>query len=444
MKKIVEQLKSYLDSKGLDAYEIFCAKRGHFLADSKCGEVESLEEATEVGFAIRVIENSRLGFSYSTTLDLDSLKKSADWAVSGSRSATPDKAWEVAPSGSIAEFKWKCCDQDLADIPASKKIEMALAIEAAVLGVDSRLKRVRRAIYDESHITNYLANSEGVDLSFEKTLIGCDVMAIAESDGDAQASWDADFCHVFADADPEVVGKRAAEDAISLLGAKSIKTMKTPVCLHQFVAAQFLEIFCNGFFGDNIYKRKSPLIGKLGLPEYSAMLNVVDDGLLVGGYKSTPFDGEGTPHKKTYLVRDGNIESWLTDIYWGKKLGVPSTGSSLRKSVKELPKVGVSNAYIEPGNISKEALLGQIDKGLYITEVVGAHTTNPITGDFSVGAVGHWIEKGNISHPVKGVMISGNLYELFKEVSGVAADLRFMGKVGSPTILISSMQVSGS
>lgn len=442
-KKSIDNARSYLDSKRLDAFEIFCLEKGHFLADAKDGKVESLEEATEAGLAVRVVNDHRLGFSYTTSLEKERIKDCIDWAIAGSREVDPDDGWGFAAPKPTQDFGWMYNDKNLGGIPVLKKAGLALALESAALRTDPRVKKVRRSLYEESKVRVLLANSEGVDIAFEKTMVGCEIVAVAESGGDSQWAWDFDFSHTFDGLNAEGVGFSAAGRALSLLGARSIPTMQAVACLHPFVAAQFLKVLSKGFYGDNIYKKKSPLVGKLGETLYSEVLNVADDGLMEGGYGSSPFDGEGSPCVKTFLIKSGVVRNWLADIYWGKKLKLPSTGSSARDSVKGMPAIGVSNVYIEPAEVSPEGLFRRMGRGFYITDVFGVHTINPITGDFSVGAEGQWLEGGAVKYPVKGVVIAGNLHDIFRNVVGVGDDLRFMGNVGAPTLLISEIQVSG-
>lgn len=439
----IEYARDYLVSKKLDAFEIYCLENAHFLADAKHGNIESLENAKEIGVAFRIINDHRLGFSYTTSCDEDNLRKSIDAAYDGSKEVEPDEAWSFTAPSQLVEFDWRHDDKELATLPVSKKTDSAIALEAATMKRDSRIKRVRKASYEESIKKVRLINSQGVDVSYTNSMVSCDVLAVAEEGGDSQWAWDFDFSHTFDGLNMEEVGARAADFALSLLGAKGISTMKTPVCLHSFVVSQFLQVLSKSFYGDNIYKNKSTLVGKLGKPLYSKALNVINDGLLEGGFSSSPFDGEGRPSQKTLLIKEGVVENWLTDSYWAKKMGVSSTNASWRKSVIDPPAIGVNNVYIEPSHMSRDALLNQMNRGFYVTSVIGAHTINAITGDFSVGAEGQWIEGGVASFPVKGVVIAGNINDLFKNVVGVAGDLRFMGNVGAPSIMISEVQVGG-
>jgi len=173
------------------------------------------------------------------------------------------------------------------------------------------------------------------------------------------------------------------------------------------------------------------------------LLNITDDGLYPGGMATEPFDAEGVERKRTPLIVEGRLVTYLYDLYCANREGLNSTGNSSRPSLKVPPRVGISNLFIEKGTVSFEELLASLGTGLLITELLGVHTADPISGDFSVGAAGHWVEKGERSFPVKEIAFSGNLIQLFQKVEEVGSDLRFFGPVGSPSLLLKEMTISG-
>jgi len=150
------------------------------------------------------------------------------------------------------------------------------------------------------------------------------------------------------------------------------------------------------------------------------------------------------PHRDTALITEGVLEAFLYDSYWGKRMGAPSTGNAVRGGVKGPPRMGVHNLCIQPGEASPETLVAGVERGVLITDVMGMHTANPISGDFSVGAAGFYLEGGKVRYPVKGIALAGNLLELFRGVDLVGNDLRFFGSAGSPSLRISELDVSGT
>jgi PmbA protein len=213
--------------------------------------------------------------------------------------------------------------------------------------------------------------------------------------------------------------------------------------LENRVVIDLLGAWASSFFGENVYKGKSLLKGKINEAVASPRIQLVDDGLYPRGMGSAPFDDEGTPQARTILVKDGVLVSYLFDEYWSKKAGSEPTGNSFRSHIASPPTTSVSNLFIDTGASSPEQLLGDMDSGLFITEVMGAHTIDPVSGEFSLGASGIWIREGKTVFPLKGVTISGTIYELFSAVEELGDDLRFLGRIGAPSLLVKEILVSG-
>jgi len=211
-----------------------------------------------------------------------------------------------------------------------------------------------------------------------------------------------------------------------------------------------LSLLTHSFLAEQVHKGKSPLREKRGQAFFSPHLSIEDDGLLPEGISTTPVDGEGMPSLRTALVVEGKISGYLYNRYWAnrEKLISPaskagSTGNSRRPGIKGPPEMGISNLFILPGKISFPALLEGLNRGVLVDEVMGLHTVDPISGDFSLGCSGHWVEKGRKIHPVKSIAIAGNLFDLFRKVSAVGEDLRFFGGVGSPSLLVEGLNIGG-
>jgi PmbA protein len=219
--------------------------------------------------------------------------------------------------------------------------------------------------------------------------------------------------------------------------------MNCPVVIDGRVAGDFLELLAPSFSAESLFKGKSLLKGRAGEQLFPAGITVRDDATLRGGMATAPFDGEGVPSQDTVLVEKGLIQGFLYDTAYAARLGSVSTGNSARSGVKGLPHLGISNFFIENGTASRADLLSGITKGLLLTSVIGMHTANPVSGDFSVGATGFLVLDGEITIPVKGLAISGNIIDLFKNVEMVGNDRRFFSQVASPSLKISSLDISG-
>jgi PmbA protein len=255
--------------------------------------------------------------------------------------------------------------------------------------------------------------------------------------------WDFGFSNSFAGVDVAVIAKNASDKAVGLLGARKIPTMRCPAVLDNHVATEILEVLAPAFLAENVLKGKSLLSGKVGQEIFSPRLRIRDDGTLSGGMATAPFDGEGVPRQNSVLVEEGRLKGFLYDTYHARKSGTVSTGNATRSSSKSPPVMGASNFFIDKGDTPFPALLQGIDRGVLLTSVMGMHTANPISGDFSVGAAGFLIENGVVTAPVKGIAIAGNILDLFKCVEMVGNDLRLFGVVGSPSLRIAVLDVSG-
>ena len=437
----VEQL---LKGRQLDSYEIMVSESRDLSIEAKGGKLDAFKCAEPFGVAVRVRCGEGLGFSFSTTLDPAALARMVDGAIVASRMQTPDPCNVLPLSFDSYPELPDLFDDSLSGVPEELKIGRALELERLVLSRDPRLKRVRKCSYGESVYGVCIRNSHGLNAGYRGSYVSMSLSVVAQEGDDAQMGWDFGFSHSFAGIDPDRIADGASRKATSLLGARSMPTMRCQAVFDNHVATELLEVVAASFLAENVQKGKSLFGGREGERVFSELVTVRDNGLLPGGMGSSPCDGEGVPQQDTLLVAGGVLQSFLYDSYWGKRMGVASTGNSVRKGVKTAPRMGVHNLFIEPGQNSPEALLSGVGKGVLITDVMGIHTANPITGDLSVGASGFYVEGGAIQYPVKGIAIAGNLLELFRGVDMVGDDLRFFGSVGSPALRIGELDVSGT
>jgi PmbA protein len=275
------------------------------------------------------------------------------------------------------------------------------------------------------------------------------VTAVAEEAGEAEVGWDFDASHFGSDLDVKSVGKEASRKALESLGGRKIPTGVYPVLIHHSVASEFLSLLAHSFKSEQIQKGKSPLKGKKGERCFSPLITIEDNGLHPKGIFTAPIDGEGTPSQRTPLVVQGELSGYLYDRYWANRerafsgSTARSTGNSRRSGIKSPPGIGTSNFLIEPGTLAFSALLSDLHQGVLLEEVMGLHTVDPISGDFSLGCSGKWVDKGKVVHPVKSVAVAGNLFQLFQDVVGIGEDFRFIGGIGSPSLLVRSLKFSG-
>jgi PmbA protein len=239
----------------------------------------------------------------------------------------------------------------------------------------------------------------------------------------------------------ELVGRKAAERTLRRLGARKIATQKVPVIFEPRVARGLLSSIFEAIDGESVYRKSSFLVEKLGEKVASENVTVVDDGTIPGLFGSTPFDDEGVPSRRTVAIDRGVLKSYLLNTYTARKLGLKSTGNASR-GITGNASVGPGNFFLEKGSRSPEEILRSVKRGLYVTELIGSGV-NIVTGDYSRGAVGLWIENGELAYPVSEITIAANLREMLMDIEMIGSDLTFLGSTASPTILIREMTISG-
>jgi len=443
---VVEILRGLVEGKA-DAYEIYLSTSKGFAVEAKDGAVDALKARSGRGVGLRTITGGRLGFGFSTVLTRDALSEMVAVALEAGGFADPDRFLAFpSPSGGpegngdglgIFDPAFEAATED-------EKIALAVDIERSAMARDARIKRVRKASYGETLSGTRIVNSNGVDIESSATYFTGSVTAVAEEGDESQMGWEMVTSHARSAIDPAYIGESAAERATSLLGGRNIKTVRCPAVIENTVVCELLETLSTSFLGDNVAKGKSMLKGKLGARVASSALDVWDDGTLSGGWATSPFDGEGSPRARTALLARGECAAFLYDTYWALRSGAAPTGNAVRHGYKGLPSVGISNLYIEKGETGLDGLFREMDRGLFITEVLGAHMINAISGDFSLGASGFWVEGGVKAYPARGMAISGNLLDLFARVVRCGSDIRFIGSIGAPSLLVSEIEASGT
>ncbi len=405
--------------------------------------MESLAAALHSGLAVRAIEAGRMGFAYTSDLAPAAVAELAGRARASAREVSPDPLYSFAGPDSEPPAALRIYDASLSGRPESAKIERAKTLEAAALAADPRLKRVRKAEYHESEEEVFLWTSEGLEREGRSTLFLGSLGAVAEADGDSQIAWELDFSHYYDKLDCAAIGRAAAVQAVGLLGAKPMTSRRCPMVLRPEPAAELLNVLAEAASAEAVVKGKSWLVDKLGRPVAAPGVSLVDDGRCEAAPDCFPFDGEGERCRRTVVVAEGKLQSFLYDRYHARRLAAESTGNSRRESFTVPPGVGTSCFYLEPGRDSEAALVAGLAKGILVEQLLGIHLADAVSGEFSVGVTGHLVEAGRISAPVTGMVLSGQIGELFSRVEAVGSDLRFFGELGSPSLLVGDVAFSG-
>lgn len=440
--EILEFCVEKLQSQKIDKFELFWENSSSLSIEIKEGKLDHLSRATDQGLAIRVLKNQQMGFSYTFDLSRNAVEKAIRTAL---------EIADLMPADPLNDFPLLAAQYPRIDnfdgtgieTSLDEKIEMARSIEAMARAKDKRITRVRSSGLDESFGEMVLVDSSGRQAKHRASFFAAHISCVAEEGGDAEMGGDGQYVTHLKQLEPAKIAQYAVESALELLHGGAGPTMSCPVVLKNSVVGQLIGFLSSSFSAENVDKNFSLLIGKKGEKLFSDKINLLDDGLLKDGVATAPFDGEGTPSQLNRLIENGVVRGYLYDSYYARKHGTKTTASSRRGSIKGQPGIGTSNLYLTPGKKSQSELFASIPKGVYITNVMGLHTANPVTGEFSIGASGVLIENGKLTKPIKGFAIAGNLIQLLKDVSEVGSDLRFWGGVGAPSLLVSQLAISG-
>jgi PmbA protein len=425
-----------------DHFEIYFQRKAQTKIDSKNQQVDSLSRAEDVGLAIRVIKDQRMGFSFTTSLEPEAISRAAESAIEIASLMPEDEYVGLQSFGSFVYPDVDSLDAKGLQAPLQSKIELALALEAECRRADPRITAVRAASVNETLYEIRMIDSQGEEIHHQSTIYSASITCKAEQDGDSQMGGEFGFSNYLDNLNVKAVGQLAARWATELLQAGNAPTMICPAILRNSVVADLIDFLSSSFSAEEIDKGRSMLAGKFGQHVFSDQITLVDDGLLAGGLATQPFDAEGTPTKKTILVDGGFVAGELYDRYYARKLGKESTGNASR-GLKSAPSIGPTNLYLQKGRRTEAQLFSGISRGILITDLMGVHTANPVTGDFSLGASGILIENGALTKPVRGFAVAGNVLDVFRRVTDVGEDLRFFGNVGAPSVRISEISVGG-
>jgi PmbA protein len=437
------QILSHAAGLNVNCAEVYLRAYSATSVEIKDQQVDAFERSRDIGAGLRVLAQGHMGFAFTTDLAEPALRTLAQAAVANALATEPDE-YHSLPAKPVDSYPdVEIFDPEIVALTEKEKIERVMAMEREAYAVDTRIKRIRKASASFSHGETLIVNNLGAEISYRSTACSSSIEVVAEEKGESQAGSEFDVSRFYRKLAIEEVGRKAARRALDLLGARHVASAKAPVLLESTVAQEFLALMASGFSAESVQKKRSLFIGKLGAEVASPLITVMDDGLLKAGLGTAPSDDEAVPMRKKTVIGKGRLELFLYNTYAANKEGTVSTGNAIRGGFKGMPGVGVTNLYIEPGQQSLSDLIASIDQGLFVTDVMGMHTANPISGDFSVGATGFWIEKGKKAYPVREITIAGNILELMRYVDAVGGDLRFSGRIGSPSLRIKELSIGG-
>jgi PmbA protein len=434
--------------RGSEQVEAFLSHQKSFNVKAYQGEVESISSAEPRGAGVRIVGGGRVGFAYTTDLTPSGLERLITEARENAAHTTEDDAviladaWERAPEP-IAEL-W---DDSLPSVTPESKVAFAIELEGVTRSHDPRIRAVEEAVYADSESEIAIVTSTGISGHYRRSDAWCYSLAIATDEDDTQVGFDFGLERGFGALSAEAVGRSAAERALGVLGAEKIPSARMPVVFEPYTAGQFLGVIGAALTGESVQKGRSLFAGKIGEKVAAEGLSLIDDGRAQGAPGSEPWDAEGTPTRRTEVIADGVLKSFLYDTISGRREGRTSTGNAARASFKSVPYPAPTNLCLASVEESREAIYSKAGRALLVQDFHGVHSgANSVTGDFSVGATGRLLEDGVPGRPVKEVTIAAPMLDILKRIESVGSDLRWLpfgGSYGGATTLISEMTVAG-
>ena len=451
-------------ARGATDAEVVAIEGDEFHVKVRLGQVEQLTESGSRGLGLRVFCAADGGQRTATTSTSDFSEEGIARLVSGAvelAAITGVDPFAGLPDrdsfGSLQVGELALYFEDVNGISPEERIDIARRCEAAALGYDARIQNTSGADCEVSTSHRVLVNSRGFSGEYRRSYCGFSVSPIAQ---DASGAMQRDFWYSSARTrqllgDPEQVGRTAAQRALRRLGARRVRTQQCPVVFPAEVARGLMSNLLSAADGDSVYRNASMFAGKLGEQVAGENITMIDDGtmvfdhqladgttLRVGGFGTSPFDGDGLPMRRTVVIECGVLKEYLLNTYTGRKLGMASNAKASR-GIASAPGIGGGNYFLQPGELTHEEIVADVKSGLYVLSTMG-FGVNLVTGDYSQGVSGLWIENGELTHAVEEITIAGNLKDMFRNVSAIGNDLEFRGSGAVPTVRIEGMTVAGS
>ena len=433
---------------GATEAEVVIREGDEFSTLVRMGQVETLKESGARGIGLRVFMGPSGAHRTASTSTSDFSEAGLAHLVSGAidlAQVTSEDPFAGLPeasamgqlSGDLALYY-----DDVYGLPTAQRIEYARRTEAAALAADPRLTKSDGGSFDVATGHKVMANSRGFVGEYRRSYCSLSAMPIAETDKGMQRDYWYSSARTLARLEsPESIGAEAARRTLRRLDARRVPTQRVPIVFAPEIARSLVGNIFEAANGDSIYRGASFWANQLGQQVASSNVTVIDDGTIPGLFGTSPFDGEGLPTRRTVIVENGVLKNYLLNTYTARKLNMQSTANASR-GLAGTPGIGGGNLFLEKGTVTPQQMLADVKVGFYVTELMG-FGVNMVTGDYSRGAAGLWIENGELTFAVEEVTIAGNLKEMLNNITAIADDLEFRGSVASPTLRIDGMTIAG-
>lgn len=434
VKTAITDLLSLSKKYGADSAEAVISKSKGITVSSRCQELENIEFNQEGALGISVYVGKNKGSASTADLTYSALEQTVKAAVDIAKYTSADEySGLVQPE----ELATEIADLDLYhphQITPEQAIEYCIESEKAAFELDQRIANSDGASLSSYQGFKVYGNSLGFVEGYPSTRHSLSCSVIAQDNEEMQRDYAYTVDREFDQLDSAIwVGEKAAEAAVSMLNARKLDTCQLPVIFHAEIASSLFGHLVSGISGGSLYRKSSFLMDSLGKSIFPEFINISEQPHILKGLASSPFDSEGVATKNREIIESGVLTTYLLTGYSARKMGMKTTGHA----------GGIHNWLIKQTDPDLASLLKKMDKGLLVTELMG-QGVNTVTGDYSRGAAGFWVENGKIQYPVSEITIAGNLTDMFKQIVAIGGDIEKRGAVQTGSILIENMQIAGN
>ncbi|MBV8629709.1 MAG: TldD/PmbA family protein [Silvibacterium sp.] len=434
---------------GASDAEVTIREGDEFSTTVRMGEVETLKESGSRGMGLRVLIATPNGHRVASTSSSDFTPEGIDHLVDGALAlagvTSEDPFAGLADHSEFGKVEedLHLYYEDVYSLPTTERIEYARRAEVAALSADTRITNSDGGNFDAYTGRKVFANSRGFAGEYRTSSCSISATPIAiGKNGEMQRDYWYTYARSLRKLDtPESVGLEAARRTLRRLDGRRVKTQQAPIVFAPEIARSLVGSIFEAASGEAIYRGASFLTGRLGEKIADSSVTVIDDHTIIGGFGTSPFDGEGLPSRRTVMIEQGVLTNYLLNTYTARKLGMKSTANASR-GLAGNPGIGSGNLFLAAGSMLPNEIFAGVHSGLYVTELLG-QGVNLVTGDYSRGASGLWIENGELVYPVQQITIAGNLQQMLQNITAIGDDLVFRGSLAAPTLRIDGMTIAG-
>lgn len=439
-----EKIGRILDMASSEGYE--CEVYGEVLDSYHIevyrGEIESVDRSRDTGIGIRLMRDGRIGHTFSNEMGVEGLRGAFEEAKRNSACSSSIDVDVLADGGDIGE-RPSVCAFHLGEDPAFK-VEGVREMERAAFGHDSSIENTEGASYSEVSGEIFVAGTRGFFRREKRGSCSCSLSAIARDGEEVRTGWFYSQSTDVRSLDFASVGLKAAGRACGLLDCRQIGTGRYDILMDPVSFIDIIYLLEQALSGEMAVKGTTVFAGRTGERVAPAIFTLVDDPFLEGGCLNATFDDEGSPRIRNVLIEEGMMKRFLNNAYSHRKTGSEPTANAVRSSYRDLPVPGPTNLFVAPGSRGIGAIIADMDEGIYVQSIMGMHTADPISGDFSVGINGRHIHGGEAGAAISEMTISGNILDLLGRIREIGSEIIFMGPYGAPPVLVEGISVSGT